>query len=149
MTDLKNQLLQQSNNGLDFFRIYFGSKLRKSSPTSFKNLKSPFYPDKNGSFSIYKDDEGMWRFKDFGNPDHYGDCFDFYALVYKGKVSGFTELLYEMKKVLEKGISDIADLFCMEEEIIESKVIKIEMHEIPFTEEAKQFGRSMEYQKIY
>lgn len=141
--DLKAELLERSNNGLAFFKIYFGNELRWATKKRSRNLKNPFYPDKNGSFSIYEDDYGRWRFIDYGDPNFRGDCFDFYALVYNIDVkTGFNDLLLKMKQVLEEGISKIAEILPNENNIEKLDIIKVDLHEIEMSDEANKYWRA-------
>lgn len=141
---LKNELLKSSNNGLDFFKIYFGDKLKWASKKRTRNLKNPFYPDKNGSLSIYEDDKGKWRFKDHGDPKYQGDCFDFYALVYNTNVKeGFQELLIVMKGVLQEGVSKLAKVKAFQNDAVltERTITTVELNKIEFTDKALQFWK--------
>ena len=142
--DLKNELLKSSNNGLDFFKIYFGDKLQWASKKRSRNLKSPFYTDKNGSLSIYQDNKGKWRFKDYGDPAYQGDCFDFYARVYNTNTKeGFSELLIVMKRALEEGISKIATVKAFQNDTVlnERTITTVKLNKIGFTDKALQFWK--------
>lgn len=144
VNDLKTELLNSSNNGLDFFKIYFGDKLRWASKKRSKNLKNPFYTDKNGSFSIYEDEKGKWRFKDYGDPNYQGDCFDFYARVYNTNVKeGFQELLMVMKRVLDEGVSKLATVKAFQNKavLIERTITAVQLNKIDFTDKALQFWK--------
>jgi hypothetical protein len=142
--NLKTELLERSDNGLAFFKIYFGSKLHQASPTRFKNLKNPFYDDKNESLSIYQDRTGRWYYKDYGDMNYQGDCFDFYALVYDIDVKqGFKDLLIVMKRVLEEGISKVIEVKAIlnkADSHIED-VTTIKLNNVKFTEKALQFWK--------
>lgn len=144
VNDLKNELLKSSNNGLDFFKIYFGDKLRWASKKRSKNLNNPFYTDKNGSFSIYEDYKGKWRFKDYGDPNYQGDCFDFYALVYNTNVKeGFQGLLIVMKGALQDGVSKLATVKAFQNDAVinERTITTVKLNRIEFTDKALQFWK--------
>jgi len=140
--NLKNELLNNSNNGLDFFKIYFGADLQWASKTRSKNLKNPFYNDRNASFVIYRDEQGRWRYKDYGDIDYQGDCYDFYAHVYNTNVKeGFGELLIVMKRVLEDGVSKLAETKAYANTTNKSvrTTIAVQINKIEFTKKALQF----------
>ncbi|PZR21806.1 MAG: hypothetical protein DI539_07185 [Flavobacterium psychrophilum] len=143
VNDLKKQLLENSNNGLDFFRIYFGADLQLSTPKRFGNIKSPFYNDNNGSFSIYQKENGRWYFHDHGNPYYLGDCFDFYAFVYKLDIQkDFPEILRRMEKVLQDGISQVAEMSSTNGLVDISDVSSVEVHKVPMSDRAKEFWKA-------
>lgn len=143
INDLKKQLLENSNNGLDFFRIYFGAELQLLTPTRFDNIKCPFYHDKNKSFSIYKKENSRWYFHDFGNPYYQGDCFDFYAFVYRLDIKkDFAEILRRMEKVLQDGISQIAEMYSTNDLPDISDVSSVKVHEVPMSDRAKEFWKA-------
>lgn len=138
--NLKAELLERSNNGLAFFKIYFGSKLHWTTNKRSRNLKNPFYKDKNGSFSIYEDDNGRWQFIDYGDPEFHGDCFNFYALVYNIDIkTGFPELLLKMKQVLEEGVSIIAKELPDKNHFQAIEIVKVDINEIEMSDEANKF----------
>lgn len=142
--NLKTELLERSNNGLDFFKIYFGDKLHKATPTRFKNVKNPFYDDKNKSFSIYQDDKGRWFYKDYGDMDYQGDCFNFYAHVHNLDVKkNFADILIKMKQALEDGITNtfIIKAPSKNEDNNAKAVSAVKLNEIAFTQQALQFWK--------
>jgi 5S rRNA maturation endonuclease (ribonuclease M5) len=140
--NLKTELLEGSNNGLAFFKIFFGEKLHEVSLTRFKNVKNPFYDDKNEGFSIYQDKKGKWRYKDYGDSSYQGDCFDFYALVYRVDVKkDFTNLLIVMKRALAEGSSKavISKASSDKTDLIAKAVVRVKLNEIEFSQKAIQF----------
>ncbi|MFL9837199.1 DUF3987 domain-containing protein [Flavobacterium sp. ST-75] len=138
--DLKTELLERSNNGLDFFKIYFGDQLRWATKKRSKNLKNPFYRDKNGSLSIYEDDSGRWRFKDYGDSNFQGDCFNLYALEYSIDINtGFNDLLLKMKQVLEERKTKIDEELPNEINFEKSEIVKVDLHEVVMSDEANKF----------
>ena len=67
----KNKVLSCTRDGLDIFKHYLPGEWRVG-----RNFKNPFYDDTKASCNIYFDRRsGMYRMKDFGNPDYDGDCF--------------------------------------------------------------------------
>lgn len=96
----KDELLRQTNNGLDVFRHYI--------PTEWKtgrNFLNPLYEDRKASCNVYFDRRGgIYRIKDFGNDDYSGDCFFFVGKL-KGldcnKGTDFVEIL----KIIDKDMS--------------------------------------------
>ena len=91
----KNKVLSCTRDGLDIFKHYLPGEWRVG-----RNFKNPFYDDTKASCNIYFDRRsGMYRMKDFGNPDYDGDCF---SLVGKIKnldcTKDFTEILIQIKQ---------------------------------------------------
>lgn len=141
-SNLKNELLSNSNNGLDFFKIYFGADLQWALETRSRKLKNPFYNDRNASLYIYKDEKGRWRYKDHGDINFQGDCFDFYAHVYSTNVKdGFSGLLIVMKRVLEDGVSKLAEVKASANITHTSTrtTTSVEIRKVEFTKKALQF----------
>ena len=68
----KQSILDKTNSGFDVFRYYVCTEWRIG-----KNFRNPFYDDKNASCNIYFDKKSRtYKFKDFGNSEYSGDCFD-------------------------------------------------------------------------
>ena len=66
----KQDILSRTEGGLQVFQYYLQGNWRVG-----KNFKNPFYDDKNASCNIYKDKQGIYKMKDFGNDTFRGDCF--------------------------------------------------------------------------
>jgi len=75
----KDNILYQTNNGLDVYRMIIPDLQVQGQRC--KNTKNPFYNDSNPSLSIYYK-EGQWLFKDHGNETYQGDAFHFAAFYY-------------------------------------------------------------------
>lgn len=73
MEDLKRLILNATENGLLVFTSLYPQCSTK------KPFLSPFYGDTTPSCSLYKKELGIYLFKDFGNPNDFGDCFWFYG----------------------------------------------------------------------
>lgn len=75
MRNLKEEILSQTNRGLEVFTYYM--------PFDFalkKNFRNPLYKDQRASCNIYFDAKSQcYRMKDFGNAEFSGDCFWFVA----------------------------------------------------------------------
>ena len=73
--NVKEEILQRTNRGLDIFYFYM--------PIDFvpkRNFRNPLYDDKRASCNIYLDGKSdCYRIKDFGNDLYSGDCFWFAA----------------------------------------------------------------------
>ena len=73
--NVKEEILQRTNRGLDIFYFYM--------PINFvpkRNFRNPLYDDKRASCNIYLDAKSdCYRMKDFGNDLYSGDCFWFAA----------------------------------------------------------------------
>jgi hypothetical protein len=68
----KDEILRQTNNGLDVFRHYVSGPWRVG-----RNFLNPLYADRKASCNIYFDRrQDCYRMKDFGNDAYSGDCFD-------------------------------------------------------------------------
>lgn len=76
----KEYLLEQSNNGFDFYQFVLGD-LEMAEQNKCKNITSPFYDDKKPSLSIFESDD-VWRFYDHGDPTYCGDVFSFASFYY-------------------------------------------------------------------
>ena len=99
----KNKVLSCTRDGLDIFKHYLPGEWRVG-----RNFKNPFYDDTKASCNIYFDRRsGMYRMKDFGNPDYDGDCF---SLVGKIKnldcTKDFTEILKQINEEMNLGLEN-------------------------------------------
>jgi hypothetical protein len=100
----KDELLKQTNNGLDVFRYYVPGQWRVG-----RNFLNPFYDDHKASCNIYFDRKnGCYRVKDFGNDDFSGDCF-FLVGKLKGldceNSNGFVKILQIINHDLNLGLN--------------------------------------------
>ncbi len=69
-----NDLLRETNRGLDVFKYYLGPRFTGGK----KHFKSPFYDDSKASCNIYFDNKSnRYKFKDFGENENPVDCFGF------------------------------------------------------------------------
>ena len=95
--NLKEEILQKTNRGLEVFYFYM--------PIEFvpkRNFRNPLYDDKRASCNIYFDTQSQcYRMKDFGNEAYSGDCFWFTAAIL-----GF-DVRTEFIKVLTSIIHDL------------------------------------------
>ncbi|WP_455671941.1 AAA family ATPase [Phocaeicola sp.] len=91
----KDEILKQTNGGLNVFRHYVPGNWRAG-----KTFYNPFYKDTHASFSIYRDKKtGDYRMKDFGNPDYSGDCFALVALLEGRRCSDKSDFVAVMDKI--------------------------------------------------
>ncbi len=75
----KESVLNATNNGLNVFKHFLGSKFSKVG----KSFKSPFYQDNKASCYVYFDKKsGVYKFKDFGDAEFSGDCFFFVSKIF-------------------------------------------------------------------
>ena len=98
-------VLDRTNNGFDVFRHYISTEWRLG-----KNFKNPFYDDRNASCNIYFDRKSRtYKFKDFGNDQYNGDCFDITGMI-KGlnckNSRDFIEILKMINRDLLLGIDE-------------------------------------------
>lgn len=101
MTNLKQTILKESNNGLDFYFLVLG-ELEMVTANRCENTLNPFYEDSNPSFSVYLiDDDDRWRFKDYGECSYCGDVFDFAAIHYD------LDIKKEFNKILSNMATDL------------------------------------------
>ena len=106
----KDHFLENSNDGLDFYEHVIG-KLNLVHNNRCENVCSPFYRDTNPSFSIFFHNE-KWKYKDYGNPEDYGDVFKFAATHYAMDVK------LDFWQILEKMYDDLGiDKPCREIEV--------------------------------
>lgn len=71
MFTIKDEILAQTNQGLDVFRHYFGHNIQPK-----KLFKNPYYNDTKPSCSVFMSSyKGSYFLKDNGNPEYCGDCF--------------------------------------------------------------------------
>ena len=98
----KEELLEFTNNGEDFFKLVFPNLLRKDT-NSFKQTFNPFYNDRNPAVSVYRiNEEDRWRFKDHGDDTYAGDMFDLAAWHYDLAVEDdFPEILRRIAEDLK------------------------------------------------
>lgn len=109
----KDHFLENSNDGLDYYGHVIGN-LNLIHNNRYENVCSPFYHDTKPSFSIYFHNE-KWKYKDYGNPEDYGDVFKFAATHYDMDVRS------EFWQILEKMYDDLGiDKSVREIEITES-----------------------------
>lgn len=141
--DKKNELLQNSNNGFYFFKLIIGRNLSMKDEKRCKNVKNPFYDDKNASLSIYKNDYGIWCYKDYGNIDFHGDVFHFCAIHYKLDIKkDFVALLNLMENDLDRSqTKTITTNHFQSDSAIESKngIIDVELKKIDFSEVSQKY----------
>jgi hypothetical protein len=75
----KDSILYATNNGLNIFKHFLGSKFSKVG----KSFKSPFYQDSKASCYLYFDKKSnIYKFKDFGDSEYSGDCFFFVSKIF-------------------------------------------------------------------
>ena len=75
----KESVLNATNNGLNVFKHFLGSKFSKVG----KSFKSPFYQDSKASCYVYFDKKSsIYKFKDFGDAEFSGDCFFFVSKIF-------------------------------------------------------------------
>lgn len=138
--DLKNEILLRSDNGLYFFKLILGDILQRESDRRFKNVKNPFYNDKNGSLSIYKNNKGIWCYKDHGDPDLFGDVFDFCALFYKLDVkTEFFALLKSMEIDLDNNQISTNQAIPQYSTDETDEAIGVELFEVDFSDASTKF----------
>lgn len=77
----KEDILFQTNGGFNFYTHVMSRQGVQLKPNKNQGLKNPFYEDKNGSLSIFKEDN-QYLFKDFGDDTYKGDVFQFAAFYY-------------------------------------------------------------------
>lgn len=150
--ELKNEILQRSNNGLDLYKLFFGGNLNAIDEKRFKNVKNPFYNDKNASFSVYQNEKGMWCFKDYGNTDYSGDIFDFFKFHYKLDIKNdFVMLLNLMVGELNKNqftISSVKASSITKADSCSKQINSVQLFETDFSDKAlkfwNQFGISID-----
>jgi hypothetical protein len=99
----KNKVLNCTREGQDIFKHYLPCEWRVG-----RNFKNPFYEDTKASCNIYFDRRiGMYRMKDFGDPDYAGDCF---SIVGKIKnlhcTKDFTEILKLINEEMNLGLEN-------------------------------------------
>lgn len=95
--NLKEEILQKTNRGLEVFCYYMPIEF-----TPKRNFRNPLYEDKRASCNIYLDAKSQsYRMKDFGNEAFSGDCFWFAA-----SMLGL-DVRTDFKKVLATIIKDL------------------------------------------
>ena len=100
----KQDILSRTEGGLQVFQHYLQGNWRVG-----KNFKNPFYDDKNASCNIYKDRQGIYKMKDFGNDTFRGDCFFLVGYLYQldcRNASDFIEILKIINRDLHLGLEE-------------------------------------------
>ena len=140
-TPNREEFLTKTNNGLDYFNLQYGGKLvLNGTGDKCKNVKSKLYDDKNGSVSIYKCKDDKYRFKDYGNPEHHGDVFDYASLKYGISVQdNFPLLLDLMNQEMESKEALVIKKSRTTQIVEERKVVKVDFKEKEFTKTAIDF----------
>lgn len=109
--NLKEEILQKTNHGLEVFCFYM--------PIDFvpkRNFRNPLYDDKRASCNIYFDAKSQcYRMKDFGNEAYSGDCFWFAATILG------LDVRTEFRKVLAAIIHDLGLNIPIEEREVSEK----------------------------
>lgn len=101
---MKKQLLKKSENGLLIFK-YFIPELQLRGDKC-KNVHSPLYKDSNPSLSIFRGEDGIWYFKDFGDEEMKGDAFYFASLMWDLDCKeDFPKLMEELSEIDFKEVS--------------------------------------------
>jgi hypothetical protein len=92
----KESVIELTNGGLLFYKHVIPHLEEEGSKC--KNVKNPFYGDRNGSVSIYYDQEKeQWFFKDFGDAEFGGDVFQFASYYFDLDIKeDFPEILDKM-----------------------------------------------------
>ena len=101
----KSDIINSTRGGLDVFRHYLGRELRAG-----RKFRNPFYQDTHASCSLYYDRRsGVYKYRDFGNDDYSGDCFDLVATLHNlscRNPDDFVETLRIINRDLCLGLSD-------------------------------------------
>lgn len=98
MTDLKQQILDRTRQGLDVFRHYVAVNFMPN-----KRFKNPLYNDTKASCIIRVNNKtGIYMMKDFGSLEYSGDCF-WYVAVLTGM-----NMKNDFPKILRKIVEDMA-----------------------------------------
>ena len=101
----KSDIINSTRGGLDVFRHYLGRGLRAG-----RKFRNPFYQDTHASCSLYFDRRsGVYKYRDFGNEDYSGDCFDLVATLHNlscRNPDDFVEILRIINRDLCLGLSD-------------------------------------------
>ncbi len=79
----KEHVLSSTNNGYDVFQYYLSNYYPESQVREGYNIPNPFLKkaQESGSFNVYKNHSGLWRYKDFAVQNFKGDCFDLIKLL--------------------------------------------------------------------
>ena len=101
----RDAILNSTNGGLDVFRHYLGGGLRVG-----RKFRNPFYQDTHASCSLYYDRRaGVYKYRDFGNEDYAGDCFDLVAKLHNlscRNSADFIEIMRIIDRDLHLGLYD-------------------------------------------
>ena len=93
----KQTVLSLTNGGLNVFRHYFGNGI-----STRRKFRNPFYEDTHPSCSLYFDSQrGIYKYKDFGNEDYSGDCFDLVATLHNLSCRN-TENFIEILRIIDR-----------------------------------------------
>ena len=107
----KSDIINSTRGGLDVFRHYLGRGLRAG-----RKFRNPFYQDTHASCSLYFDRRsGVYKYRDFGNEDYSGDCFDLVATLHNlscRNPDDFVEILRIINRDLCLGLSDEPTASC-------------------------------------
>ena len=75
---MKDEILQATDRGLEVFKSFLSGNFKQVG----KAFKNPFYIDNNASCYVFLDKEtNTYKFKDFGDPLFFGDCFSLVGLI--------------------------------------------------------------------
>lgn len=99
----KDELLRQTNNGLNVFKHYISVQWKTG-----RNFLNPLYEDRKASCNVYFDRRNnIYRIKDFGNDNYSGDCFFFVGQL-KGldcnNGADFVEILKTINRDMSLGL---------------------------------------------
>lgn len=101
----RDTILNSTHSGLDVFRHYLGGGLRVG-----RKFRNPLYQDTHASCSLYFDRRsGVYKYRDFGNEDYAGDCFELVATLHNlscQNADDFVEILRIINRDLCLGLSD-------------------------------------------
>lgn len=103
MNQLREQILQKTDNGRDVFTHYFGSQAGKK---VFTNVyRNDIHPS-----CVLKMKNGRYILKDYGNSDWYGDCFSIVAMIEQLNIKeDFMKILGIINKEMSLGFDVPAD----------------------------------------
>ena len=75
---MRDEILQSTDRGLEVFKSFLSGNFKQVG----KAFKNPFYIDNNASCYVFLDKEtNTYKFKDFGDPLFFGDCFSLVGLI--------------------------------------------------------------------
>jgi hypothetical protein len=126
---MRDEILAATNRGLEVFKSYLFPNFNEVG----KAFKNPFYDDSKASCYIFLDKvSNTYKFKDFGNAEYSGDCFQLVAKINNLNCTDSNDFNRTLNIINEKLVLNIQSNISSSNLIISPKkeVLSVKLEEI-------------------